>query len=122
MLLQISFNTDLKTILQYLLRETLNNRDMRIWPIHNKSFLSITRSKDNESNSGPLAPKARIIPLDQMPTCLVNSANGCHKTRWWGTQINILSIRKLSLLTKNQADRARSQIWHRYSKWEKVLD
>ena len=23
-----------------------------------------------ESNSGPLAPKARIIPLDQMPTCL----------------------------------------------------
>ncbi|CAF2252092.1 BnaAnng27030D [Brassica napus] len=23
-----------------------------------------------ESNSGPLAPKARIIPLDQMPCCL----------------------------------------------------
>ncbi|WZZ03947.1 hypothetical protein YC2023_089868 [Brassica napus] len=23
-----------------------------------------------ESNSGPLAPKARIIPLDQMPDCL----------------------------------------------------
>ena len=22
-----------------------------------------------ESNSGPLAPKARIIPLDQMPSC-----------------------------------------------------
>ena len=22
-----------------------------------------------ESNSGPLAPKARIIPLDQMPGC-----------------------------------------------------
>ena len=22
-----------------------------------------------ESNSGPLAPKARIIPLDQMPIC-----------------------------------------------------
>jgi hypothetical protein len=22
-----------------------------------------------ESNSGPLAPKARIIPLDQMPNC-----------------------------------------------------
>ncbi|OAP16589.1 hypothetical protein AXX17_AT1G29260 [Arabidopsis thaliana] len=23
-----------------------------------------------ESNSGPLAPKARIIPLDQMPCCI----------------------------------------------------
>ncbi|WOH14034.1 hypothetical protein DCAR_0933550 [Daucus carota subsp. sativus] len=24
-----------------------------------------------ESNSGPLAPKARIIPLDQMPICVM---------------------------------------------------
>ncbi|WZZ49561.1 hypothetical protein YC2023_049668 [Brassica napus] len=35
------------------------------------SFLKVkSTGAFRESNSGPLAPKARIIPLDQMPDCL----------------------------------------------------
>ncbi|WZZ49559.1 hypothetical protein YC2023_049666 [Brassica napus] len=34
---------------------------------------AVSRGAFRESNSGPLAPKARIIPLDQMPCCYFNS-------------------------------------------------
>ncbi|KEH44016.1 hypothetical protein MTR_1g106105 [Medicago truncatula] len=39
----------------------------RIIPLDQIPILKIKKGAFGESNSGPLAPKARIIPLDQMP-------------------------------------------------------
>jgi hypothetical protein len=42
---------------------------------------SLPKGAFRESNSGPLAPKARIIPLDQMPTLLIiteENINSCN--------------------------------------------
>ena len=39
----------------------------KIWTEKHYQKLSLNDGAFRESNSGPLAPKARIIPLDQMP-------------------------------------------------------
>ena len=42
-------------------------------------FIKKDKGHFRESNPGPLAPKARIIPLDQSATCVVRDSNPGHQ-------------------------------------------
>ncbi|KAG4907672.1 hypothetical protein JHK82_056327 [Glycine max] len=71
-----------------------------------------------ESNSGPLAPKARIIPLDQMPTLKGSGGDAIHDHKQWRSLLLHDLIKTPPTLTRGEVQRSRLLL---SASWEDVL-